>query len=641
MPTSPPAPTVATDLWVQLQTWLDSHVSGETATLPAGTYRCDHRLRLNADINFVGGTTGAILTRLPAYVGTMEAATTNTVTDSEAGWTVNEHTGKYISITSGGRRGIFKKIQNNTATVLTTDSLGTAPAAGDTFQIISNSGAAIGDTTARNDCFIELVDRSNCTIGNIHLVGVLGFFFSNIIEGQHAFNLLGCQNCTIHDCTVVGVAGDGISENPGIVNKYCVGTTSYNNLFTNIGRQGYTITAGQDITCYDSEWNFCGRSWIDIEPPSANQWPVASATDTTVTVNVVVTSGTVASAAAKSITASGVTWTPHQYANRYLRLTSGAFAGTTLRPIDENTVDTLSFKNSGAIPAPGDTFDIQYEWVYEVGWFGKGHAEPVFREVVSVDGQSTFTFAEVNPDPPAADTIFYVTKGGIARATFTDITLTAITNNVLASGNANGIFCDDVTLERVTVTDNKLVIGFGHTNRHPKRLTVKDCVGIGAYASGPAVLYVDGVVWHNNSAAYQNRDDAPTRFTGCTNVDYITDELANIQMDLHTDAWVPVMRVSPGTYEPELLSTAYDNIIVPDQDVGVYIAAGNTLLAVPGQTFTIADTNTAPQPTIALEEGATLGGWGTADEYTELFGDVVVTDGEQQVLISPTQGGWG
>jgi hypothetical protein len=633
----PPAPTLATDCWADLQAWLDTFTAGQTATLPEGEYRCQHELLISENITFVGGGAGATLQRFPQYDGIITTATATSVFANAALWTTNEHVGRYIAITSGDRRGVFRVITANTANTLTVASLGsTLPVAGDTFVIVDNTGApGSGDDDARNDGAIRVIDTTGVTISNLRLVGYLGFFFSAIIEGQHAFNLQGCIDTTIHDCYAEGWAGDGISENEGTTNPYCDGTVSYNNEFVYIGRQGYTMTASIDTHCYDSTWNHIGRSWIDIEPPIGTSYTVVSANATTIVVELTDAEATTTSGTTTTATVTGAGWTVNQWGNREILFTSGALTGV-VKDINSNTADTITWKGATAsAPQAGDTFEIKEPDINStfVDAYIKVTGEQGFsRQVLSVSGD-TFTLTASDPNPPVAGNNIDVTAGGVIGSYFHDITLTDVTNSCLAAGNRKGIWCDDITLERIDCTDGPFRVTFGHRDRRPQNLTVTDCTGTGT-TIGQHLIAVDGATWHRNSVTYQNRDDAKFDLDECTAIDYLTAELDSLQVDLHHANWGTTMRVVAGTYTPEKLSTVWGNLVVPNANCGVYVAAGNTLYAEEGETFTISAANMAGAPTVIQEAGATIGGHGTALVSTPLYGDVVVTDGSEPPVVT-------
>jgi hypothetical protein len=714
---TPPTPGVDVDKGPAIQAWLDLHADGETATLPEGTYMVQHRLELNADINFINGavehtgtctaasattitqtgagwstnqhagryvimTSGsqderarkivsntatvltvlafdtsvdaaptagdtfiihsrATLQRFPDYSGAMESATATSVTDTGAAWTVDEHVDKYVLITSGAIRGRMKLITDNTATTLTVESMGaTVPLAGDTFVIVPNDGTPIGSSDLRNNAFLELRDRDGCEVAHLDFVGYMGFFFTTIFEGQHAFNLAGAHNVLIRYCGADGYAGDALSCNAGDVNDFTQYVVSHDCAFADNGRQGITLAAVQDLDVHHCSWDFVGRSWVDMEPPHGDSWPVESADADTLTIELTVASATVSSATTTTLTDSSAAWTTNQWQNRNVLITSGAQAGQ-YKVIDSNTATTLTLKNAlGGVPAPGDTFDIQLSRLGSGGGQWIKVTAPTIedgfsRQVASTDNVATFTWVNPDPNPPAPGATVFMTRGGAARCSFTYCQVTDFQFSLLGAGNHNGIFCDDLTIEHIVIVGGGVKVNVGNPLRRPKRLTVKNCTSDGSQSAEPHMVSVDGIIWHDNDADYQNDDTAGIDFDDCTDVDYITADVDSIQMDLHLPDWGVQMVVRSGTYTPNLLADDWDNFIVPDQNCGVYVAAGNELYAEPGLTATIADTNVGIEPTVIAEAGCYIGGHGLFTVRTELFGDVIIGDEPPPLTAGP------
>lgn len=82
------------------------------------------------------GITAAEVNDLPFDYGTMEAATSTSVTDTGKSWTSNQWSGDRIRLLSGAGAGQIRQIATNTATKITTlTPWTTTPAAGDEYQI--------------------------------------------------------------------------------------------------------------------------------------------------------------------------------------------------------------------------------------------------------------------------------------------------------------------------------------------------------------------------------------------------------------------------------------------------------------------------------------------------------------------------
>lgn len=68
---------------------------------------------------------------------TATSANTTSVTVSTASWTTNEHQGKILRITSGALADTYRKVISNTGTVLTIDTLPSAPGGTETFSLMT------------------------------------------------------------------------------------------------------------------------------------------------------------------------------------------------------------------------------------------------------------------------------------------------------------------------------------------------------------------------------------------------------------------------------------------------------------------------------------------------------------------------
>lgn len=325
------------------------------------------------------------------FTGTATGGSNLILTDTGKNWTANQWANYTVDVTSGPGNGQSRKIISNTSNTLT---VGT-----DWGAVISSGSATTGSTTTlmdapetwnTNQWTNYLVDlngpggpQTRTVVSNTNNVLTVTpawsvFASGNATSGTAETLVDTTKNWTANQWanqTVELLSGKGAPQTRQILSN----TSNTLMVTTPWGQFGSGMaTGGAASTLVDSAANWTVNEWagriVDLVsgPSSFQTATIASNTNNTMTMSSPWASGTTGTATGGSATTlvdTGASWSPNQWVNLTLELTSGAGAPQT-RTVLSNTTNTITVSSawSGSNPASGTGYLVRRVPVLGTGY---------------------------------------------------------------------------------------------------------------------------------------------------------------------------------------------------------------------------------------------------------------------------------